>query len=166
MSAFAGNRTALGIAVVCVAQVVVVLDVTVVVSALPAMGRDLGFTPGGLQWVVTAYTLAFGGFLVVGGRAADLMGPRRGFTIGLVAFTAASLGCGLAPSATLLLASRVVQGVAAAMLSPAALALLTSITPSDAARRRGVGIWTAAAAGGGAAGWLLGGLLTEYADWR
>jgi MFS family permease len=166
MSAFDGNRTALGIAVVCVAQVVVVLDVTVVVSALPAMGRDLGFTSGGLQWVVTAYTLAFGGFLVVGGRVADLVGSRRGFTLGLVGFTAASLGCGLAPSATLLVAGRVLQGVAAALLSPAALALLTSITPSDAARRRGVGIWTAAAAGGGAAGWVLGGLLTEYADWR
>jgi MFS family permease len=166
MSSFGGNRTALGISVLCVAQFVVVLDATVVVSALPAMGRDLGLTPGGLQWVVTAYTLAFGGFLVVGGRIADLVGSRRGFAIGLLGFTAASLGCGLAPSSELLLTGRVVQGVAAALLSPAALALLTSITASGSARRRGVGIWTAAAAGGGATGWVLGGLLTEYADWR
>ena len=166
MSSFGGNRTALGIAVLCVAQFVVVLDATVVVSALPALGRDLGFTPGGLQWVVTAYTLAFGGFLIVGGRVADLIGSRRGFAIGLVGFTAASLGCGLAPSPALLLAGRVLQGVAAALLSPAALALLTSMTASGSARRRGVGIWTAAAAGGGATGWVLGGLLTEYADWR
>jgi MFS family permease len=163
---FDGNRTALGISVLCVAQFVVVLDATVVVSALPALGRDLGFTAGGLQWVVTAYTLAFGGFLVVGGRVADLVGSRRGFTLGLIGFTAASLGCGLAPSPALLLAGRVLQGVAAALLSPAALALLASITASESARRRGVGIWTAAAAGGGATGWVLGGLLTEYADWR
>ena len=142
------------------------LDATIVVSALPAIGRDLGFTAGGLQWVVTAYTLAFGGFLVVGGRVADLVGSRRGFALGLVGFTAASLGCGLAPSPALLLLGRVLQGVAAALLSPAALAMLTSITAAGSARRRGVGIWTAAAAGGGAAGWLLGGLLTEYADWR
>jgi MFS family permease len=155
-----------GIGVLCVAQFVVVLDATVVVSALPAMGRGLGFTPAGLQWVVTAYTLAFGGFLIVGGRVADLLGSRRGFAIGLLGFTAASLACGLAPSPPLLLTARVVQGVAAATLSPAALALLTSITPSGFARRRAVGIWTAAAAGGGATGWVLGGLLTEYADWR
>ena len=166
MSGFGSNKTGLATAVLCVAQFVVVLDATVVVSALPAMGRDLGFTPGGLQWVVTAYTLAFGGFLVVGGRVADLIGSRRGFTLGLVGFTVASLACGLAPSPALLLAGRVLQGVAAALLSPAALALLTSITASPSARRRGVGVWTAAAAGGGATGWVLGGLLTEYADWR
>jgi EmrB/QacA subfamily drug resistance transporter len=166
MSTFGGNRSGLGIAVLCVAQFVVVLDATVVVSALPAMGRDLGFTAGGLQWVVTAYTLAFGGFLIVGGRVADLIGSRRSFTLGLIGFTAASLACGLAPSPALLLAGRVLQGISAALLSPAALALLSTITASDAARRRGVGIWTAAAAGGGATGWVLGGLLTEYADWR
>jgi EmrB/QacA subfamily drug resistance transporter len=166
MSSFGGNKAALGMGVLCVAQFVVVLDATVVVSALPAIGRDLGFTPGGLQWVVTAYTLAFGGFLIVGGRIADLVGSRRGFAVGLLGFTAASLGCGLAPSSALLLTGRVMQGLAAAVLSPAALALLTSITASGSARQRGVGIWTAAAAGGGATGWVLGGLLTEYADWR
>jgi MFS family permease len=166
MSRFARNSAWFGTSVLCVAQFVVVLDATVVVSALPALGRDLGFRPEGLQWVVTAYTLAFGGFLIVGGRVADLMGSRRGFAIGLLGFTAASLGCGLAPSQAVLLACRVLQGVAAALLSPAALALLTSITAAGSARRRGVGIWTAAAAGGGATGWVLGGLLTEYADWR
>jgi MFS family permease len=166
MRRFAGNRPVLGIAVLCVAQFVVVLDATIVVTALPVLGRDLGFPRETLQWVVTAYTLAFGGFLVVGGRIADLVGSRRGFAVGLVGFTVASLGCGLAPFPAVLLSCRVLQGVAAALLSPAALALLTSITTSGSARGRGVGIWTAAAAGGGATGWVLGGLLTEYADWR
>ena len=115
---------------------------------------------------MTAYVLAFGGFLVAGGRAADLFGARRAFTIGLAGFAAASLVCGLAPSGWVLIAARVLQGLAAALLTPAALALLNAVTEPGAARRRAVGIWTAAAAGGGASGWVLGGLLTEYAGWR
>ena len=166
MKAFTGNRSGLAIALVCVAQFVIVLDVTVVTSALPALGRELGFGADDLQWVVTAYVLAFGGFLVAGGRAADLIGARRAFTIGLAGFAAASLGCGLAPTGWVLIASRVLQGLAAALLTPAALALLNAVTEPGAARRRAVGIWTAAAAGGGASGWVLGGLLTEYAGWR
>ena len=153
----------MAIALVCVAQFVIVLDVTVVTSALPALGRELGFGADDLQWVVTAYVLAFGGFLVAGGRAADLIGARRAFTIGLAGFTAASLACGLAPTGWVLIAARVLQGLAAALLTPAALALLNAVTEPGAARRRAVGIWTAAAAGGGASGWVLGGLLTEYA---
>jgi MFS family permease len=164
MTRFTGNSGR--IALLCVAQFVVVLDVTVVTSALPALGHELGFTPPGLPWVMTAYTLCFGGFLIVGGRVADLVGARRGFTIGLAGFTGASLLCALAWSAGSLVAFRAVQGSAAALLSPAALALLTASTPEGAGRRRAVGIWTAAAAGGGVTGWLLGGLLTEYADWR
>jgi MFS family permease len=166
MKAFAGNRTAFAIALVCVAQFVIVLDVTVVTSALPALGRELGFSADDLQWVVTAYVLAFGGFLIAGGRAADLAGPRRAFTLGLAGFAAASLGCGLATTGWVLIGSRVLQGLAAALLTPAALALLNAVTEPGAARRRAVGIWTAAAAGGGASGWVLGGLLTEYAGWR
>lgn len=166
MLSFTGNRTGWGVAVLCVAQFVVVLDATVVTSGLPAMGRELDFSSAGLQWVLTAYTLTFGGLLIVGGRAADLLGSRRAFTLGVLGFTATSLLCGLAPSAGLLVTFRALQGLAAALLSPAALALLTAITPDGESRRRAVGIWTAAAAGGGATGWVLGGLLTEYADWR
>ena len=166
MKPFTGNRSAFAVALVCVAQFVIVLDVTVVTSALPALGRELGFGADDLQWVVTAYVLAFGGFLVAGGRAADLVGARRAFTIGLAGFAAASLACGLAPAGWVLIAARVLQGLAAALLTPAALALLNAVTEPGAARRRAVGIWTAAAAGGGASGWVLGGLLTEYAGWR
>ncbi len=166
MKHFAGNRSAFAVALVCVAQFVIVLDVTVVTTALPALGRELGLRADDLQWVVTAYVLAFGGFLVAGGRAADLFGARRAFTIGLAGFAAASLVCGLAPSGWVLIAARVLQGLAAALLTPAALALLNAVTEPGAARRRAVGIWTAAAAGGGASGWVLGGLLTEYAGWR
>jgi MFS family permease len=165
MTTFSGNSRR-AVALLCVAQFVVVLDVTVVTTALPALGHELRFTPQGLTWVVTAYTLCFGGFLVVGGRVADLLGSRRAFTVGLAGFTAASLLCALAWSAGVLIAFRAMQGSAAALLSPAALALLTASTEEGAGRRRAVGVWTAAAAGGGATGWLLGGLLTEYADWR
>ncbi len=150
----------------CVAQFVVVLDATAVTGALPELGRDLGFTARDLQWVVTVYTLTFGGFLIVGGRIADLVGSRRAFAVGLLGFTAASLCCGLASSPEMLIASRIAQGAAAALLSPAALAMLTVITAEGQERQRAVGIWTAAAAGGGAAGWVLGGLLTDSLGWR
>jgi MFS family permease len=166
MSALTGNRTAGAVAVVCVAQFVTVLDVTVVTSALPALGRELGLTGDELSWVVTAYVLAFGGFLVAGGRAADLVGARRAFFVGLTGFTLSSLACGLAPDGWVLLLGRALQGLTAALLTPAALALLHAVTADGEARRRAVGIWTAAAAGGGASGWVLGGLLTEYAGWR
>ena len=115
MRPLTGNRSAFAVALVCVAQFVIVLDVTVVTSALPALGRELGFDADDLQWVVTAYVLAFGGFLVAGGRAADLVGARRAFTVGLAGFAAASLGCGLAPAGWVLIVSRVVQGLAAAV---------------------------------------------------
>lgn len=150
----------------CVAQFVVVLDVTIVTTALPALGQELLFTAHGLPWVITAYTLCFGGFLIVGGKVADVVGARRAFAVGLVGFTGTSLLCALAGSAELLLAARAAQGTAAALLSPAALALLSASTEAGPGRRRAIGMWTAAAAGGGATGWLLGGVLTQYGDWR
>lgn len=166
MTALTGNRARLAVTVVCVAQFVIVLDVTIVTSALPALGRELGLAGDELSWVINAYVLAFGGFLVAGGRAADLVGARRAFVVGLAGFALTSLGCGLAPEGWVLLLSRVLQGLTAALLTPAALALLHAVTSEGEARRRAVGIWTAAAAGGGASGWVLGGLLTEYAGWR
>jgi EmrB/QacA subfamily drug resistance transporter len=168
MSRFTGNNTKVGLAmtVVCVAQFVVVLDLTIVTMALPAIRPALQFTEAGQQWIFTAYALVFGGLLICGGRAADLWGRRRIFLIGLGLFTAASIGCALAWSAEALVAARVVQGAGAALLSPAALALLTTLTEPGEERRRAVGWWTAVAAGGGASGWVLGGLITEYAGWR
>src|SRR4051794_14949280 len=160
----APSRSAM-VALLCTAQFVVVLDVTIVAIALPAMQRSLHVTTADLQWVVSAYTLAFAGFLVLAGRLADLHGRRRVFMAGLALFTAASLACGLSRSAVLLVAARTVQGIGAAAVAPAALAAITAAIPDGPERRRALGIWTAAAAGGGAAGWLLGGVLTEQAGW-
>ncbi|HEX5908344.1 MAG TPA: MFS transporter [Propionibacteriaceae bacterium] len=170
MMTFAGNTPAKArtsaIAVICIAQFVVVLDATIVVTALPAIRQALGFSDTGLQWVFTAYALVFGGLLICGGRVADVAGRRRTFLIGLVLFTAASAGCALAWSPAALVAARILQGAGAALLSPAALALLTTLSEPGEARRRAVGWWTAVAAGGGASGWVLGGLISEYAGWR
>jgi EmrB/QacA subfamily drug resistance transporter len=159
-------RVQSAIAIICVAQFVVVLDATIVTTALPAIRQTLGFTDAGLQWVFTAYALVFGGLLIFGGRVADMAGRRRMFLIGLGLFTAASAGCALAWSPTALVAARVLQAAGAALLSPAALALLTTLSEPGEGRRRAVGWWTAVAAGGGASGWVLGGLITEYAGWR
>ena len=168
MSGFGGNSSAArvwALPVLCVAQFVVVLDATIVTSALPAIRQALGFSQAGLQWVFTAYALVFGGLLIFGGRVADLAGQRRTFLIGLAVFTAASAGCAVAWSPAALVTGRVLQGAGAALLSPAALALLTTIS-EPGPRRRAVGWWTAVAAGGGASGWVLGGLITEYVGWR
>jgi MFS family permease len=146
----------------CGAQFLVVLDVTIVAVALPDMRESLGFSAAGLQWVLSAYTLTFGGLLVVAGRAGDLFGRRRLFAAGVAGFGVASLACALAPSPGVLVAARAAQGVAAATLTPAALALLTA-SPVD--HGRAVGWWTAAAAGGGASGWVLGGVLVEAFGW-
>jgi EmrB/QacA subfamily drug resistance transporter len=168
MRRFAGNTRSgrASIAVVCVAQFGVVLDVTIVTTALPAIRPALGFSEAGQQWIFTAYALVFGGLLICGGRVADVFGHRRIFLIGLGLFTLASVGCALAWSAEALVAARVAQGAGAALLSPAALAMLTTLTMPGEERRRAVGLWTAVAAGGGASGWVLGGLITEYAGWR
>jgi MFS family permease len=145
---------------------VVVLDVTIVAIALPEIARELGFQPGDLSWVITAYTVVLAGLLILGGRAADLLGAARMFRVGLVAFSIASLACALAWSPAALICARIAQGVGAALLSPAALASLNELIERPGARRRALGWWTAAAAGGGASGWVLGGLITEIAGWR
>ncbi len=155
-----------GLAVLCVAQFVVVLDATIVAIALPAIAADLGFQPGQLSWVITAYTVVLAGLLILGGRAADLFGAARMFRVGLVGFSVASLGCALAWSPAALIVARVAQGLGAAVLSPAALAALNQLIERPGARRRALGWWTAAAAGGGASGWVLGGVITEFVGWR
>jgi MFS family permease len=168
MTAFGGNggsRQGWGIALVCVAQFVVVLDATIVATALPAIRAALGFSAADLQWVITGYSLVFGGFLIAGGRLADLIGPRVIFLLGLGVFVAASAACALAWSPAALIGGRLLQGLGSALLSPAALALLTVLSDAGQARRRAIGWWTAAAATGGASGWILGGLLTQYLGW-
>jgi MFS family permease len=161
-----GQEVGMIIALPCVAQFVIVLDVTIVAIALPAVQADLGLSTTTLGWVLTAYTLVFGGCLLAAGRLADRVGRRRAFAAGLGLFAAASLACGLAPNGPALLGGRVVQGLGAALVSPAALALVTAARPEGPARARALGWWTAAAAGGGASGWVLGGLLSGLLDWR
>jgi EmrB/QacA subfamily drug resistance transporter len=150
----------------CAAQFMVILDITVVNVALPSIQADLGIPTDDLQWVVTAYTLAFGGLLLLGGRLADLVGRRFVFLSGLAVFTAASLGAALADSSAVLLAARVAQGVGAAMLSPAALSLITSMHADGPERRRALAAWAAVASSGGAFGVLAGGVLTETLGWQ
>ncbi|NLU70142.1 MFS transporter [Streptomyces sp. HNM0574] len=150
----------------CAGQFLVVLDVSVVNVALPSMRADLGLSGAGLQWVVNLYTLTFAGFLLLGGRTADLFGRKRVFLAGLGLFTAASLAGGLAQEPWQLLAARAVQGTGAAVLAPATLTILTTSFPKGRARTRAIGTWTAVGAGGGAAGGLVGGVLTEALSWR
>src|SRR3954451_15559429 len=145
------------VALLCTAQFVVVLDATIVAIALPAIRGSLHMATADLQWVLSAYTLAFAGFLVLAGRLADLHGRRRVFMAGLTLFSVASLACGLSTSPAMLIAARPVQGLGAAAVAPAALAAITAAIPDGPARRRALGVWTAAAAGGGGAGWLRGG---------
>jgi EmrB/QacA subfamily drug resistance transporter len=148
-----------------VAQFMVILDMTIVNVALPSIGRSLHFGPGGLQWVVTTYLLFTGGLMLLGGRAADLLGRRRMFLTGLAIFTAASLASGLAPSAGLLIAARGAQGLGAALLSPAALAIITA-TYTGAQRAAALATWGALGSGGAAVGVLAGGVLTSAFGWR
>ncbi len=156
----------LALAVLAVAQFMVVLDVTIVNVALPAIQTDLGFSADGLQWVVNGYTLAFGGLLLLGGRASDLLGRRRLFLIGLALFGAASLAGGFAGSSEMLIAVRAIQGVGAALLSPAALALLTVTFPAGRERNVALGIWGALAGIGGTLGVVAGGVLVDGAGWE
>jgi EmrB/QacA subfamily drug resistance transporter len=154
------------LAVLAVAQFIVILDASIVNVALPSIQRDLGFSESGLQWVVNAYVLIFGGFLLLGGRAADLFGRRRVFIVGLILFSAASLAGGLATSAAWLIVARGVPGLGAAILSPAALSIVTTTFTEGAERNKALGIWGALAGAGGAAGVLMGGMLTEWAGWE
>jgi EmrB/QacA subfamily drug resistance transporter len=167
MTAMSDRRPlGLALALLAAAQFIVVLDASIVNVALPSIGRDLDFSQQDLSWVVNGYVLVFGGFLLLGGRLADLLGRRRVFMGGLVLFAVASLAGGLATSPGMLIAARAVQGLGGALLSPAALSLLTVMFAEGAARNKAMGVWGAVAGSGGAAGVLLGGLLTEYAGWE
>ncbi|MGA2012894.1 MAG: MFS transporter [Solirubrobacteraceae bacterium] len=150
----------------CLAQFMVILDVSVVNVALPSIRHGLHFSEVDLQWVVNAYTVTFAGFLLLGGRAADLLGRRRVFVSGLALFALASLAGGLATSQALLIAARAVQGLGGAVIAPASLSILTTTFPEGQARNRAVGIWGAMGGAGGAVGVLLGGVLTTLLGWR
>ena len=150
---------------VCMAQFMVVLDATVVNVALPSIQKDLKISDADLQWIVNAYALTFGGFLLLGGRAGDLLGRKRVFLVGLVVFTLASLLNGLANSSELLIIFRGLQGLGAAMISPAALSIITITFTEGADRARAMSVWAAIAVGGGAVGLLLGGVLTDTLSW-
>jgi EmrB/QacA subfamily drug resistance transporter len=154
------------LAVVCAAFFMTVLDVSIVNVALPSIGRGLHFSADDLQWVITAYAITFGGFLMLGGRAADLFGRRKVFVIGVVVFTVASFFCGLAWSEGVLIASRAVQGLGAAIISPAALAIVMTTFEEGAERNKALGIWGAIGGGGAAVGVLAGGVLTKYLGWE
>lgn len=150
---------------VCAAQLMLVLDGTIVNVALPAIGDSLGFSEVGLSWVVNSYLLTFGGFLLLGGRAGDLFGRRRVFMAGLVLFTVASLLCGLAGSQVLLIAARALQGVGGALMAPAALSIVITTFRDPGERARAMGIWGFVASGGGSIGVFLGGVLTQTLGW-
>src|SRR6184192_4798739 len=159
------NRRWFGLAVIVAAQFMVVLDIAIVNVALPSIKTDLHFSQESLQWVITAYSILFGGVLLLGGRLADVLGRRRLFVAGLLLFTVSSLLDGLAWSETSLIAFRVLQGLGAALLSPAALSILTTTFREGRERNLALGIWGAASGSGGAAGVLLGGALTSALSW-
>jgi EmrB/QacA subfamily drug resistance transporter len=154
------------LALVCTAFFMVVLDIAIVNVALPSIGRDLDFSEDNLQWVVTAYALTFGGFLLLGGRAADLLGRRRMFMVGVGFFSAASLACGLANSEATLIAARAVQGLGAAVISPAVLSIIMTTFTEGAERNKALGVWGGVGGSGAAAGVLFGGILTKYLGWE
>jgi EmrB/QacA subfamily drug resistance transporter len=159
-------RRGLVLAVILAVQLMVVLDATIVNIALPDIAGALHFSPANLSWVITAYTLAFGGFLLLGARAGDLLGRRRVFIAGIAVFTAASFLGGIAPWSGWLLAARALQGVGGALAAPSALALLMTMFRDGQERVRAIGWYTAVSIGGGAIGLILGGLLTQWASWR
>jgi EmrB/QacA subfamily drug resistance transporter len=151
--------------IICFAQFMVVLDATVVNVALPSIQSDLGLSEANLQWIVNAYTLVFGGFLLLGGRAGDLLGRKRLFMFGLIVFTTASLLDGLSSTSGMLIGSRALQGFGAAFISPAALAIITTTFEEGADRAKALGVWAAIAVGGSAVGLIVGGALTQLISW-
>jgi EmrB/QacA subfamily drug resistance transporter len=154
------------LAVVATAFFMTILDVSIVNVALPSIGKDLHFSQENLQWVITAYAIAFGGFLLLGGRAADLLGRRRVFFAGVILFTAASLVCGLSQSEAMLISARAVQGLGAAIISPAALSIVMTSFEEGPERNKALGIWGALGGSGAAVGVLAGGVLTKYLGWE
>jgi EmrB/QacA subfamily drug resistance transporter len=156
----------LALVLLAMTQFVIVIDASIVNVALPSIGAALHFARADLSWVVNAYTLTFGGFLLLGGRLADLLGRRRMFMLGLIVFSLASFAGGIAQSEGWLIAARAIQGLGAAIVSPAALSIITTTFAEGAERNRALGIWGAVAGAGGAAGVLLGGILTSGLSWR
>src|SRR5881275_1509386 len=152
--------------VVCAAFFMTILDVSIVNVALPSIGKALNFSRDNLQWVITAYAITFGGFLLLGGRAADLLGRRRVFYVGVAVFTIASFLCGLAWSEGVLIGARALQGLGAAIISPAALSIITTMFPEGSERNKALGIWGALGGSGAAVGVLAGGVLTKYLGWE
>ena len=159
--AIEGRRRWLALMVLCLGVLMIVLDTTIVNVALPSIRTDLGFSETSLVWVVNAYMLTFGGFLLLGGRLGDLYGHRRLFLLGIALFTLASLACGLANSQALLIAARAVQGLGGAVVSAVALSLIMNLFTEPAERAKAMGVYGFVCAGGGSIGVLLGGLLTD-----
>ena len=156
----------LALALLAATQFVLILDIAIVTVALPSIGTDLDFAPADLSWVINAYALLFGSFLLLGGRMADLVGRRRMFMAGLILFTVASLAGALAQSALWLVIARGAQGLGAALVSPAALSLVMSLFREGSERNKALGVWGAVAGSGGAAGAILGGVLTDAFSWQ
>ena len=154
------------LAIVCVAFFMTVLDVSIVNVALPSIGDSLHFSATGLQWVITAYAITFGGFLLLGGRAGDILGRKRMFLVGVLIFSIASLVCGLSGSTGVLVAARAVQGFGAAIVSPSTLSIITTTFAEGPERNKALGIWGAMGGSGAAAGVLFGGILTKYLGWE
>jgi EmrB/QacA subfamily drug resistance transporter len=161
-----GTRRPLQLALILVAAFMVVLDFSIVNVALPSIQRELHMPPDAVQWIVTGYAISFGGLLILGGRAADLLGRRRMFVIGLIAFALASLAGGLAQDPVLLIAARVIQGAGAAIVAPAALSLITTGFPEGAERTRAIGLYGAISSVGFVSGQVLGGVLVQFTSWR
>jgi EmrB/QacA subfamily drug resistance transporter len=166
VSSSSDDRRWLVLILLCAVQFMVVLDVSIVNVALPTIKTALDFSDANLQWVVSAYTLTFGGFLMLGSRTADLLGRKRLFLLGLVLFSAASLACGLSGSEAQLIAFRAIQGLGAAIIAPASLSLLTTTFAEGEERNKALGIWGAIAGAGGAVGVLLGGILVDKVGWE
>ena len=165
-TADAPRNLRIALIVIAFAQLMVVLDGTIVNVALPSIQHALQFSTTDLEWVVNAYSLAFGGLLLLGGRAGDLFGRRRMFIVGVLLFATGSLAGGLATTSTWLIASRVVQGAGGAIVAPTALSLIADTFKEGAARTRALGVYAGAAGSGGAIGLILGGLITNYVSWR
>ena len=159
-------RRWIALVLLCATQFMLIIDVSIVNVALPTIKTDLDFTDSSLQWVASAYALTFGGFLLLGGRCADLLGRRRLFIAGLALFTVASLACGFANTNNLLIAARAVQGLGGAMIAPAALSILSTTFAEGTERNKALAVWGAVSGAGGAVGVLLGGVLTEYVGWE
>ena len=165
-SAAPDPRRWIALGLLCATQFMLVIDISIINVALPTIQRALDFSTSNLQWVASGYALTFGGFLLLGGRAADLLGRRRLFMIGLGVFVAASLACGFASTSGFLVGARAVQGLGAAMVAPAALSILTTTFAEGVERNKALGVWGAISGAGGAVGVLLGGVFTEYLGWQ